>query len=48
MVADATAVGGDLFIIEGEFKSLSLNEAGFPAVGISGFYGFALKDNAVT
>jgi len=44
-VADATSVGGDLIIIEGEFKSLSLTEAGFPAVGISGFYGFGLKDN---
>jgi predicted transcriptional regulator len=44
MAADATSVGGDLFIIEGEFKSLSLTEAGFPAVGISGFYGFGLKD----
>jgi hypothetical protein len=45
-LADATDVGGDLFIIEGEFKSLSQTEAGFPAVGISGFYGFAKKDNA--
>lgn len=35
--------GNDLFIIEGEFKSLSLTEAGFSAVGISGFYGFGLK-----
>lgn len=38
--------GGDLFIIEGEFKSLSLAEAGFAAVGISGFYGFAMKGGA--
>ena len=37
------AVGGDLFLIEGEFKALSLMEAGFPAVGLSGFFGFALK-----
>ena len=29
-LADATDVGGDLFIIEGEFKSLSQTEAGFP------------------
>jgi hypothetical protein len=35
--------GTDLFIIEGEFKALSLTEAGFPAVGISGFFGFAVK-----
>jgi hypothetical protein len=45
-VAVDSAVGGDLSIVEGEFKSLSLTEGGFPAVGISGFYGFALKDNA--
>lgn len=38
-----TAAGGDLFLIEGEFKSLALMEAGFPAVGISGFFGFAVK-----
>ena len=37
------AVGSDLFVIEGEFKSLSLTEAGFAAVGLSGFFGFALK-----
>lgn len=43
-VTDAVAVSGDLHVIEGEFKSLSLTEAGFPAVGISGFYGFAPKD----
>jgi hypothetical protein len=43
MVTGTTNEGGDLFIIEGEFKSLSLTEAGFPAVGISGFYGFGLK-----
>ena len=41
--ADDTTVGGDLNIIEGEFKSLSQTEAGFPAVGISGFFGFGLK-----
>ena len=44
-VADPPSPGGDLYIIEGEFKSLSLAEAGFPAVGISGFFGFGLKDN---
>lgn len=37
------APGGDLFLIEGEFKALALTEAGFPAVGLSGFFGFALK-----
>ncbi len=42
-VADDNTVGGDLIIIEGEFKSLSQTEAGFPAVGISGFYGFGSK-----
>jgi hypothetical protein len=45
MVAAVTNVGGDLFIIEGEFKSLALAEAGFQAVGISGFFGFGSKDN---
>ena len=30
----------DLVIVEGEFKAISLCEAGFRAVGISGFYGF--------
>jgi len=35
------APGNDLFIIEGEFKSLALTESGFPAVGVSGFFGFA-------
>lgn len=30
----------DLVIVEGEFKAMSLCEAGFRAVGISGFYGF--------
>ncbi len=44
-VADANNVGGDLIVIEGEFKALSQTEAGFPAVGISGFFGFGLKDN---
>ena len=41
-LADA-APGGDLSIIEGEFKSLALTEAGFSAVGISGFFGYAPK-----
>jgi len=31
----------DLVVVEGEFKAISLCEAGFPAVGISGFYGYA-------
>jgi len=31
----------DLVIIEGEFKAIALCEAGFRAIGISGFYGFA-------
>jgi hypothetical protein len=37
------AAGGDLCNIEGEFKALALTEAGFPAVGLSGFFGFATK-----
>ena len=35
--------GSDLFVIEGEFKALSLMETGFAAVGLSGFFGYALK-----
>lgn len=30
----------ELALVEGEFKSQSLNEAGIPAVGMSGFYGY--------
>src|SRR5262245_52820362 len=33
--------GGDLVVVEGEFKAMSLTDAGFPAVGLSGFFGFA-------
>ena len=40
--------GEDLFVIEGEFKSLALMEAGFPAVGISGFFGYAAKGGETT
>ena len=35
--------GGDLTGVEGEFKAMSLTEAGFPAIGLSGFFGFAQK-----
>ena len=31
----------DLVIVEGEFKAIALCEAGFRAIGISGFYGFS-------
>jgi hypothetical protein len=41
-LADTPNTGGDLFLIEGEFKSLALAESGHAAVGISGFYGFGL------
>lgn len=34
---------GVLTIVEGEFKAIALMEAGFPSVGISGFFGFAEK-----
>ena len=37
----------DLYIVEGEFKSIALNEAGFPTIGISGFYGFASKGKLI-
>ena len=36
-------LGGGLVAIEGEFKAASLTEAGFPAVGLSSFFGFATK-----
>lgn len=35
--------GGDLIVVEGEFKALSLMDAGYPAVGVSGFYGYRYK-----
>lgn len=38
-----TLVNGDLLLVEGEFKSISLTEAGFPAIGLSGFYSWSLK-----
>jgi hypothetical protein len=34
----------DLVIVEGEFKAIALCEAGFRAIGISGFYGFKNED----
>jgi len=40
---DAWQAGTDLFCIEGEFKSLALTEAGFAAIGVSGFFGFHEK-----
>ena len=43
-LADAANIGGDLFIIEGEFKAAALMEAGFPAVGISGFFGATINE----
>lgn len=39
--------GPSLCVIEGEFKAISLCESGFPAVGISGFYGFQDKANGL-
>ena len=38
---------GDLVLVEGEFKSLALTSAGIPAVGISGFFGFARGERLV-
>ncbi len=40
---EGVAPGNPLFVIEGEFKSMALMEAGFSAIGISGFFGFAEK-----
>ena len=39
--------GEDLVLVEGEFKALALMEAGIPAIGISGFFGFAEKGGEV-
>lgn len=36
--------GKPLYLIEGEFKALSLAEHGYHAVGLSGFYGFKTGD----
>ena len=38
LAAALAANGGDLHIIEGEFKALALADAGFAAVGLAGFY----------
>ncbi len=35
----------DLVLVEGEFKSIALAEAGVRAIGLSGFYGFARKED---
>ena len=39
----ANGPGGDLVLIEGEFKALALAEEDIAAVGLSGFFGFAIK-----
>lgn len=39
---DIALVGGDLLAVEGEFKAISLGEAGFPAIGLSGFYSWRI------
>ena len=36
-----------LIVVEGERKAIALVEAGYPAVGIGGFYGFAPKGGGV-
>jgi hypothetical protein len=38
-----TLKDGALILVEGEFKAISLTEAGFPAVGTSGFYSWRKK-----
>lgn len=37
----------DLVLVEGEMKALSLVEAGFPAIGIGGFYGWSREGKLV-
>lgn len=46
-LAEIGRQGGDLVIVEGEAKALSLCEAGVPAVGMSGFFGFCDRDRTV-
>ena len=38
--AQRPAPGDDIVLVEGEFKSLSLTNAGIPTIGQSGFYGY--------
>jgi hypothetical protein len=38
----------DLIMVEGEFKAISLIEAGFPAVGTSGFYSWGQKNKGAS
>jgi hypothetical protein len=38
-----TLKDGKLILVEGEFKAISLTEAGFPAVGTSGFYSWGQR-----
>lgn len=45
---NAAARGKDLVLVEGEFKAISLTEAGVTALGISGFYGAVDQDHLVT
>ena len=39
-------IDGDLLVVEGEFKAIALYEAEFPAVGLSGFYSWGIKDES--
>lgn len=43
ILPELTLHEGDLIMVEGEFKAVSLIEAGFPAMGISGFYSWGRK-----
>ena len=45
--AQRPAPGGDLMLIEGEFKALSLTSAGILSVGQSGFHGFIRGERLV-
>lgn len=40
-----TLHNGDLLMVEGEFKAIALWEAGFPAIGTSGFYSWGKKQD---
>ena len=45
--AQRPAPGDDIVLVEGEFKALALTSAGIPAIGQSGFFGFARGERLV-
>lgn len=45
ILPDIALHNGDLLMVEGEFKAIALYEAGFPAIGTSGFYSWGKKQD---